>query len=299
MITTNVALIPIFDSTINLEIIKTVDAKELHKFLGVGKDFSSWMKNRIEQYDFVENQDFITCTPNLGSVTFGGHNRIDYHISIDMAKELSMVERNAKGKEARLYFIKCEKELINRFDPSKMSRMELIDFTIEAFQKAKKQEEEIQFLKQQNEHKSKMLEKYRVEFDEGLVYVTQVSNEFGIGPVKFSDFLKKLNIVSDTEKTVYDEFTHLFKYTEKYNSAKNDFVKILKVNMDGVVLLIELITNGIETISKSTGVSWTSADFDKLARKEIPDFVDTNILIFEGILSRYRKSNIGQNIAVI
>lgn len=289
--------ISIFESKINSEVVQTVNARDLHKFIESKQDFSTWMKSRIDQYEFVENQDFILVHRKMEQVS-GAKHVIDYHVSIDMAKELAMVERNAKGKEARQYFIKCEKELIESkksvslWDVRGQDRIALLEKYQELVTIAIEQEKEIQFLKQQNEHKAKMLEKYRIEFDEGLVYVTQVSNEFGIGPVKFSDFLKKLNIVSDTEKTVYNEFTHLFKYTEKYISVRNEFSKVLKVNMDGVVFLIELVTNGIETVKKSNGINWDSKDFDKLSRKEIPDFVDTNILVFESIISRYRKSNI-------
>lgn len=88
--------------------VKTVNARDLHEFLEVGKDFSTWLKDRIDKYDFLENQDYV-CSPVLVSKGRGGHNAIDYHLSLDMAKELSMVERNAKGKEARQYFIECEK----------------------------------------------------------------------------------------------------------------------------------------------------------------------------------------------
>lgn len=66
---------------------------------------NDWIRNRVEDFGFQENQDFITLTRLLVS----GGKRKDYYISLDMAKELAMVERNAKGKEARLYFIDCER----------------------------------------------------------------------------------------------------------------------------------------------------------------------------------------------
>jgi phage anti-repressor protein len=63
------------------------------------------MKDRIEQFDFVENQDFVTYSGN----TEKGRPSKEYALSLDMAKELSMVERTAKGKQARQYFIECER----------------------------------------------------------------------------------------------------------------------------------------------------------------------------------------------
>lgn len=93
-------------------VVQTVDARELHAFLEIGRDFHTWLNGRIEQYGFVEGQDF---TPVLGKSS-GGRPTKEYAISIDMAKELSMVERNEKGREARRYFIDCEriaKEALN------------------------------------------------------------------------------------------------------------------------------------------------------------------------------------------
>lgn len=87
--------------------INTVNARDLHKFLEVKKDFSDWIKLRIEKYGFVENEDFTSI---LGKSS-GGRQPIEYHISIDMAKEIAMVENNERGKQARRYFIECEKQL--------------------------------------------------------------------------------------------------------------------------------------------------------------------------------------------
>lgn len=85
--------------------IQTVNARELHAFLEVGKDFSTWMKDRIAQYDFVENMDYVKTedliSPNSGSSKSRVRTVIEYHLSLDMAKEISMVERNEKGMQAR------------------------------------------------------------------------------------------------------------------------------------------------------------------------------------------------------
>ena len=86
---------------------QTVNARKLHAFLEVQTRFNDWIKNRVDEYGFIENQDFITFTENL----VNGGRRIEYALSLDMAKELSMVERTAKGKQARQYFIDCEKRL--------------------------------------------------------------------------------------------------------------------------------------------------------------------------------------------
>ncbi|ELH5671134.1 antA/AntB antirepressor family protein [Escherichia coli] len=86
-------LIPVFNGTIANETPLLVNARDLHTFLGVGKRFASWITERIEEYGFVENQDYILLS-NLGKQTSGrgGHNRKDYHLTLDTAKELAMVD---------------------------------------------------------------------------------------------------------------------------------------------------------------------------------------------------------------
>jgi phage anti-repressor protein len=89
--------------------VQTVNARELHAFLNVGRDLSSWIRDRIDQFDFVEDVDFVII-PGSGDQVFQGvKTRKEYALSLDMAKELSMVERNEQGRRVRRYFIECEK----------------------------------------------------------------------------------------------------------------------------------------------------------------------------------------------
>lgn len=116
-----------FPSPINGSEVNAVNARDLHGFLEVGKDFSTWFKERVCQYGFEPRRDFeVFDSPVLGNQTGRGGDRRtkDYMISIDMAKELCMVERNEKGKEARQYFIECERQAkpILRAESSPMSR---------------------------------------------------------------------------------------------------------------------------------------------------------------------------------
>ncbi|WP_208486956.1 antA/AntB antirepressor family protein [Escherichia coli] len=105
-------LIPVFNGTIANETTLLCNARDLHAFLGVKKVFAAWITNRISEYEFIENQDYILLS-NFGKQTSGrgGHNRKDYHLTLDTAKELAMVERNEKGRQIRRYFIECEKKL--------------------------------------------------------------------------------------------------------------------------------------------------------------------------------------------
>ena len=103
--TTSPALIPLLSSQIGAETVQTVNARDLHRFLESKRQFANWIKDRIQQYDFTQDVDFIAINNSVTSPP-----SIDYHLSLDMAKELAMVERNAKGKQARLYFIECERK---------------------------------------------------------------------------------------------------------------------------------------------------------------------------------------------
>jgi anti-repressor protein len=102
-------LIKLQTGKIGEEAIQTVNARDLHEFLESGQEFRHWIKARIEQYGFVEGQDYVTSE----NIIRGG-KAIEYHISINMAKELAMVERNAQGRVIRQYFIECERKALSK-----------------------------------------------------------------------------------------------------------------------------------------------------------------------------------------
>ncbi len=107
MTTQSTSLIAIKEAIINNEVVHTVNAKELWKFLEVQTRFNDWIARQIEEYGFFEGNDFYS---NLSKST-GGRQAKNYTLTLDMAKELAMVERNEKGKQARRYFIECERKL--------------------------------------------------------------------------------------------------------------------------------------------------------------------------------------------
>jgi len=101
------ALIKIMPRAIgNLDLVQTINARELHEFLGVRTAFKDWISRRISEFGFKDGQDFCSFL----SETTGGRPSTEYALTLDMGKELSMVERNEKGKQARLYFIDCERK---------------------------------------------------------------------------------------------------------------------------------------------------------------------------------------------
>ncbi|KGQ56589.1 Phage anti-repressor protein [Gallibacterium anatis] len=104
-----------FTGSLQNQTVQLINARELHEKLKIQTLFKDWIKRRITDYNFIENEDYVCCSnlssgENQGLSRFwGGHNRIDYHITLDMAKELCMLERSELGQQARRYFIQMEK----------------------------------------------------------------------------------------------------------------------------------------------------------------------------------------------
>lgn len=147
MLDTTNELIPISENNGK----RAVNARDLHAFLESKRDFSNWIKDRIDKYDFIENQDYQVFN-NSGENPKGGRPSIEYALSINMAKELSMIENNERGKQARKYFIACEES------KHELSRKELAIMVIQA-------EEEKERLALKNEQQQKQILKLQPKAD--------------------------------------------------------------------------------------------------------------------------------------
>lgn len=90
-----------------------VDARKLHATMQVGRDYSTWIGERIRTYGFQIGKDFSVLTEHGGNSN-GGRPALYHALSLDMAKELAMVERTETGHQVRQYFIECERRLLER-----------------------------------------------------------------------------------------------------------------------------------------------------------------------------------------
>ncbi|EOZ1497456.1 antA/AntB antirepressor family protein [Enterobacter hormaechei] len=109
------AIVPVISGQIGGRETNIASAKALHKVMSVGRDFTTWIKGRITQYGFAAGVDYVAVENLSSPVSVSAKSRQqiehDYLLSLDMAKELAMVERNEQGRAVRRYFIQCEEEL--------------------------------------------------------------------------------------------------------------------------------------------------------------------------------------------
>ena len=167
---------------------QTVNARELHAFLEVGKDFSTWLKDRIEKYDFIENVDYVRFSPESGKTPYGGRPSVEYHISLSMAKELCMVERNEKGKQARQYFIECERVAKQKLtaQPALPSYSEALRQLADQIDHNKELQEKIE------QDKPKVEYCDQIVADNGSMTITKAAKVIGYPPRKFKDYIRQI-----------------------------------------------------------------------------------------------------------
>lgn len=119
-----------------------VSARNIYNFLDIKTDFTDWCK-RMFEYGFEENSDYVILL-KYEDKPISKSNPIDYALTIDTAKEISMLQRTEKGKQARKYFIECEKLLKQKMLPSYQ-----IDDPIERAKKWIQEQERVSLLEKQ------------------------------------------------------------------------------------------------------------------------------------------------------
>lgn len=108
---------------------QVVSGRELHDFLEVKTPYHIWFE-RMAEYGFTENVDFIGFEQK--SSKLGGRPSVDHALKLDMAKEISMIQRNEKGKQARQYFIEVEKQAKEQQLRVPTSQRELVQLALSA-----------------------------------------------------------------------------------------------------------------------------------------------------------------------
>ncbi|HWT62507.1 MAG TPA: antA/AntB antirepressor family protein [Ochrobactrum sp.] len=99
----------ISEKTLAGNLIKTVDGREVHRFLKVGKDYTNWIKDRIKKFGFIEGVDYLLA--EIGEQHPSGTKyRTEYFLTLSMGKELGMIDRSDKGRQIRKYFISIEEQ---------------------------------------------------------------------------------------------------------------------------------------------------------------------------------------------
>lgn len=117
---------------------KLVDARVLHEFLEVGKFFSNWIKDKIDQGRFWEDRDYVKFMPKLAKTPKGGRPPTEYGLTMRMAQHICMMAHSRKGEKARDYFIECEKIARKRLPSSYPEALRELAATEEARIEAEK-----------------------------------------------------------------------------------------------------------------------------------------------------------------
>ena len=168
---------------------RAVSARELHRFLEVTERFSNWFERQL-QYGFIEGVDYHGCEVFN---TLANQTLTDYALTIDTAKEISMLQRTEKGKQARRYFIECEKLAQNPV--SNLSKIDLAQMVIES-------EREKERLQIQNQLQSEELQKqapkvayYEEVLQSQSTYNTnQIAKELGTSAITLNKKLRDLGV---------------------------------------------------------------------------------------------------------
>ena len=197
-----------------------VSGRELHEFLEIRTKYKDWFRRMVE-YGFEEEIDFIRvaqkrATNNLKNPVT---TVIDHAISIDMAKEISMIQRTEKGKIARQYFINCEKKLK---EVKKLSPMELMELQ---FKVLKEHEEKIAQVENKVDKLEEDMPLFQIDCKEiqALVRKKGIEALGGYRSIAYNDNSLRGKVYSDIQQQIRREFGVL-----RYEAIKRSQLEMAK-----------------------------------------------------------------------
>ncbi|EHD5891081.1 phage antirepressor Ant [Campylobacter coli] len=218
------------DKTIGAE-INSANAREIFQFLNSEQEYANWIKNRISHYNFIENQDYI-----IELVYTKGRPRKEYYVTLDMAKELCMVENNEKGRQARRYFIECEKRLKN-LEQEKMQKLafrQSLGYKSQLKQQKEHYENKIKALKYDLENKNELSFKRKLSKEELLELRKILAKDYNMLCFKEweFEFLAEKIALESTKMTTWDAVVKKLKqsldYWQNYEEYEEKWKKILR-----------------------------------------------------------------------
>ncbi|EKK0827479.1 TPA: antA/AntB antirepressor family protein [Campylobacter jejuni] len=203
------------------------NVKFLFYFLEIDTKFADWINRRISHYSFIENQDYI-----IKEVFTGRRPRKEYYVTLDMAKELCMVENNEKGRQARRYFIECEKRLKNleQEQMQKLAFHQSLGYKSQLAQQKEHYENKIKALKYDLENKKELSFKRKLSQKELLELRKILAKDYGILCIKEWEMsLVAEKIGKDTVfEAVLNKLEKELKYWQNYDEYEEKWKKILR-----------------------------------------------------------------------
>lgn len=197
---------------------QAVMGRDLHTFLEVDTEYRHWIKRMID-YGFEEGKDYAVKNDRVQDSLGRERDAVGHVLSLDMAKEISMIQRTNKGKQARQYFIECEKRAkAPRIDGSEITRLELIQIAMNA-------ETERLALEAKNKELEPKADAYDSFLDAtGKYPVGAVAQMLGMGQNKLFRELRnrKIFIASGSRRnTPYQPYLHHFEVIPHEYEKKN------------------------------------------------------------------------------
>lgn len=221
--------------------VSAVMGRDLHKFLEVNTEYRAWIK-RMFEYGFEIDQDYAIKNDRTPSPA-GMKERANHILSLDMAKEISMIQRTDKGKQARQYFIECERRATNPA-PAELSRMDLIQLAMES-------EKERLALEEKNQELTPKAEAYDSFIEAtGKYNIGTVAKMFGKGQNWLFRELRNTGVLigkGAMKNTPYSQYMHHFEVKASHFERSN--------GEQGTSYTTYVQPSGIQFIQKKLGLA--------------------------------------------